>query len=891
MKNIYLHHESLDENTFGSKFSNISLLAKKGIRVPEFFCLSPKVFRDIFKNISIDVGEIVNEIDWEDQTDVLLKSQKIKDLFLTQELSISLYKEIEDIFDSHLGLDSIVSVRSCVRSDNIELKEDSADNAFAGMSESIMFLQKSDLKKAILTCFSSCYSQQVLIYRNKLKIPQFGMEVVVGIQRMIRGQESFIMFSKDPMDFKNQTVITCGHGTGEGIVQGKVETDHYLIDNSSGQIEKKIIPKLLKMDIDHESKKGIRIYDVELSLQNISCLTDEKIVKLWEVGKHIESIQQYPQDIEGCFDEFGNLYILQSRPIVIDKENLTVWSSLNVSESYPDISTPLTFSFAQNFYKTIFYDCYYMFGVSRKTLLENEHALSNMLGYLNGRIHYNIGNFYRLHGLSPLFPLFRKSWEEMIGLSMGYLIISENNKSDRFLSLFKGAFFTPVLLVKHLHNFSKFYTWWRKLFNRSQKEILLVHENPLKLYRIFLHIWKEVESNWGVTLVNDVFMGVTQTVLMKLISSSKKISDKKDEVLSDLLCGGENPISVDAMYSSLSIVKLINENDFYRKVFINNSSVSIWNEIQTNNQLAELKAVCHKHLELYGYRGLQELKLENDPPKNRPEYLIELLQGQLSNAAYFSDMKSEDEVRRKKIEIYLKENLGTFSIKRKLMIVLSNFLRKLVVQRENSRYCRSELFGISREIYKYIATCFVRDGIIESESDIFFCTFNEIQEMILGTGANDKLIEIVKIRKIEFQKNNDEFGKQTFSTVGPIYNKQFPFKEEFIYDESALRGLGSSNGIVTGKVRIVINPDPSIKLYPDEILVAKETDPGWLFLMVSAKGMVVERGSMLSHTAITGRKLGVPTVVSVPNATSILKDGDIITINGSSGIITIEKRA
>ena len=69
------------------------------------------------------------------------------------------------------------------------------------------------------------------------------------------------------------------------------------------------------------------------------------------------------------------------------------------------------------------------------------------------------------------------------------------------------------------------------------------------------------------------------------------------------------------------------------------------------------------------------------------------------------------------------------------------------------------------------------------------------------------------------------------------------------------------------------------------------TDPGWVFLMISAAGLVVEKGSLLSHTAIIGRELGVPTVVGLPSATVRIKTGDIIKVNGQTGIVEMVKPA
>ena len=73
-----------------------------------------------------------------------------------------------------------------------------------------------------------------------------------------------------------------------------------------------------------------------------------------------------------------------------------------------------------------------------------------------------------------------------------------------------------------------------------------------------------------------------------------------------------------------------------------------------------------------------------------------------------------------------------------------------------------------------------------------------------------------------------------------------------------------------------------------KVLIAETTDPGWVFLMVSAAGLVVEQGSLLSHTAIIGRELGVPTVVGVEGATELIRNGQLIQVNGQTGEIVFE---
>jgi len=106
----------------------------------------------------------------------------------------------------------------------------------------------------------------------------------------------------------------------------------------------------------------------------------------------------------------------------------------------------------------------------------------------------------------------------------------------------------------------------------------------------------------------------------------------------------------------------------------------------------------------------------------------------------------------------------------------------------------------------------------------------------------------------------------------------------------ALKGVGCSPGVVRGRAKVVRAPDPTLRVQ-GEILVAPMTDPGWVFLMVAAKGLVVERGSILSHTAIIGRELGIPTVVGVKDATSAIEDGQEIEIDGTLGTVSVSERS
>ncbi len=104
---------------------------------------------------------------------------------------------------------------------------------------------------------------------------------------------------------------------------------------------------------------------------------------------------------------------------------------------------------------------------------------------------------------------------------------------------------------------------------------------------------------------------------------------------------------------------------------------------------------------------------------------------------------------------------------------------------------------------------------------------------------------------------------------------------------ATLTGTPGSRGSVTGTARIVRGPDDFTRVNPDDILICPHTDPAWTPLLRIAAGVVTETGGMLSHAAIVARELHIPAVLGLTDATTRLRDGSHITIDGTTGAVTI----
>lgn len=135
-----------------------------------------------------------------------------------------------------------------------------------------------------------------------------------------------------------------------------------------------------------------------------------------------------------------------------------------------------------------------------------------------------------------------------------------------------------------------------------------------------------------------------------------------------------------------------------------------------------------------------------------------------------------------------------------------------------------------------------------------------------------------------------ELIAERITSSGLVYQEN-NFSSDPLVEESKdiLKGVGCSPGIVRSKARVVLHPEETEGLN-SEILVTHSTDPGWVVLFPSAAAIIVERGSLLSHSAIVSREMGKPCIVGVTGLLKQICTGDELEINGSTGVIRILER-
>ena len=183
------------------------------------------------------------------------------------------------------------------------------------------------------------------------------------------------------------------------------------------------------------------------------------------------------------------------------------------------------------------------------------------------------------------------------------------------------------------------------------------------------------------------------------------------------------------------------------------------------------------------------------------------------------------------------------------------------------------------------------DGVLESADQIYFLTFDEFRAASRGDTVDLDRVHARQAAKDDLAR----YQEPLFAIAGEIPPlEQWPLKCDAASadgEQREITGAAASPGVAVGRARVVLDAYADDPTEPGEVLVAPITDPGWMPLFVGAVAVVAEMGGELSHTMIVSRDLGIPAVVGALGATSAIKTGDLVEVDGSNGVVRILERA
>lgn len=857
----------LDARALGGKAQGLRRLQAAGCRVPRFWVVPADCFAAALGEAA---ARLRAALDGEKSSNPLCEAQAAAVAAVLDEPSVDarLRNAIVAALAGKLSSRRGYAVRSSA------VDEDSVRASFAGQLESRLNVPASEVVQSVLEVWRSAFSVRALAYRAQRKLCCDERISAVIVQEMVAAESSGVLFTRGPED-PEEMVVCAAFGLGEGVVDNRVEVDTYRMARASGAIRRQIAEKREQVVV---AARGTRIVAVAVSARRQAALDDRVLRELRSLGLRLETMFAMPLDVEFACDRWGRVHVLQARPITAPSrahESPRVWDNSNVVESYPGLTLPLTFSFAQLGYAVAFAPYMKRRMVAwfpfRDPLRERRELFQNLIGLVNGRVYYNLLNWYEMMSVLPGFASVRASWDRMIGVS-GRVQAREHRLAWLPRQLAWAYFVWRLLAIKRpVKRFTRRFTHVYGHFAALEyaglgAEALISRFEALK---------SALAEDWSLTLDNDF---AAMAYFEALHSLCRRWGGRKPEALANALLRRAPAMeSAEPVRALEQLAARVRHDTCLAALFASEDDERILAAVRAPRAYREFAEAFEAYLQAYGDRCLEELKLEQLTFRQCPAALIRTIREQLASPE-------------------VSPNRDAAVSQQALLRGIAHPLRRAVVRwvlrraqyalasRENMRFARTRVFGIVRRIFGELGRCFVSQGVLGRPEDIHYLTIDEVSSCVRGTGVTGDLAALVALRRGEYAAAAAQRPPGHLCTCGiPRWRGQ-PQQSDEIAGGTSADGTPCGGGRAEGLARIV--RDPRQTLPPGaHILVAESTDPGWVFLMARSAGIVVERGSVLSHTAIIGRELGIPTVIGVPQATRRIPEGAHLSIDGTTGRI------
>ncbi len=784
----------------------------------------------------------------------------------------------------------VVAVRSSAAD------EDGAQHSFAGQLDSFLFVRPGDVARRVAAVWHSGFGERIVAYRKEHGLRPMPRPPAVLIQRMIDADVAGVAFGADPVSGRRGVAVVAAlYGLGTALVSGECDADTYHVDREGRITHRVIADKQRCHRHAPDCAEGVHSVPVPADRALFPALKDEQIQAVAELVRRTGRHFGRPQDIEWAI-EGDQLYLLQSRPITSlastpDADGvLNLWDNSNIAESYNGITTPLTFSFAHRVYEEVYRQFCRILSVPPAVLARSDDIFRHMLGLIRGRIYYNLLNWYRLLTLLPGYSFNGRFMEQMMGVKQGLpeSILAEL-PGARFGSRLRDGLrllcSMGSLLVSHLRlprDIQRFYARLDQALGKGRPDLARLRPDELASY--YRNLEGQLLTRWDAPLINDFLAMIFYGVLRKL--TAKWCNDPEGTLQNDLLCGEGGMISAEPAARVRTLATIAGAEPELVADLCDGTLATIARAIEAS---PAFRAEYQAYLDKFGDRCMEELKLESATLHDDPLMLLRSV-GQMARRLGRTDPTAiaRDTDQRGRAETSVRRFLRWHPLRRVLFHWVLRNTRARVRDRENLRFERTRLFGRVRMIFVELGRQLHALELLEQPRDIFYLELNEILAFTDGTASCTDLKGLAALRLAEFDRYRSmPAPDERFETRGVVHHGHSFQGERTAEDKGGdqRKGLGCCPGVVRGPVRVIRDPR-NATLQTGDILVAERTDPGWIMLFPSAAGLLVERGSLLSHSAIVAREMGIPAIVSIDGVTRWLTDGDWVELDGKSGVVT-----
>ena len=835
--------ERIDRNDVvdvGAKGANLGELMRiDGIRVPDGFCVTTHAFERALAEVPsvADHLDQLSRLDPDGGEAIRTLSAQIRRAIEAAPIPPDVVSAIGESL-RRFGAHAAFAVRSSATA------EDLPGSSFAGQHDSYLdivgnLVDPSAILHHVRRCWASLFSERAVAYRRRNGFDDRDVRMAVVVQQMVAAEVAGILFTADPVT-SNRRVATveATWGLGEALVSGLVSGDVYRV--SHDVVAAAVIAQ------------GTR-----------PTLTDAQVIRLAQLGRRIEAHFGHPQDIEWCLvgDDFA---FVQSRPITTlfpvperDDDGNHVYLSVGHQQMMTDPLKPLGLSFWQMTTPAptaeaggrLFVDATRRLAspTSRAALLDVVGRSDPLTADALRSVLERDGFIRPVPDENPPGP----AGEDAPELVTDPAIVTELiGRSEASVAAAKRA--VATLSGTELLDFIRadIQELRRILFDPRSHQVFMSAMHATWWLNERLEEWLG-EKNAADTLTQSVPHNVTSEMGLALLDVADVIRPHPDVVA--FLHDGADDGFLDQL-----------------------------------PELAggrEAREAIQAWLDRYGMRCVGEIDITRPRWSERPATLVPLILGNIKNFEPGAGARRFEQGRQAALakEQELLERLRALpdgARKAEQTKRMIDRVRTFIGYREYPKYGMISRYFVYKQALLEEAERLVQAHVLRDRDDIFYLTFQELHDVVRSNRVDDQLIGR---RKDAFRSYQALTPPRVLTSDGEALTGTYRRDD---VPAGALIGLPVSAGTVEGRARVVTDVARA-ELDAGDILVTAYTDPSWTPLFLTAAALVTEVGGLMTHGAVIAREYGLPGVVGVPGATTLIRDGQRIRVDGSAGYVEL----
>jgi phosphohistidine swiveling domain-containing protein len=837
----------------GGKGASLARLSSAGLPVPDGFHITTSAYQHfvVEHKLQEQILAAVSTAALDQPGTLEEASSRIRKLFAQGAIPDDIAGEIRQAY-ARLGEGDLpVAVRSSATA------EDLPEMSFAGQQETYLNKHGAEaMLEAVKECWASLWTSRAIAYRLRQGIASDTVAIAVVVQKLVLADSAGILFTADPVSGqRDQVLISASWGLGEAVVGGMVTPDSLRVEKASGRVLNRQTADKQVMTV--RTTSATEEQPVPENLRQASVLDDAAAARLTSLGVQIEQLYGQPMDIEwACVD--SQFSILQARPITalpaIEAAPLiwpkpprgVMYGRTSFAEQIPNPVSPL--------FATL--------GL-RMTDIPTQELMKR---FTKAKIHYAYvpvnGYVFMVAGLSFL---------ELVA----YLRMT--------------AQITPLVLHGQEHCRVARQEFVREIQSWESKDVAALSPSELLsgagiLFQAAVRLYTYIQAG-TVPLSTGSEASFTQFY-------NRLVRRKGDPSATTFLFGSET-VALRAEKALFNLAGWCRERlalaDYLRQVPASQVAQDLSQPqppagLSTEDWTA-WRAQFQDYLAEHG-QMTYDLDFANPVPAEQPIALLETVKMYLRGGG--SDPYARHQA------ILERRSQATAAILARLHWPLKGWFQRLLRWAQTNAPGREDSLAdlglghpLIRRYLNELGRRLAAGGAIPNAESIYWLEEAEVQDLITALEAGEPLPDLSS-RIPPRRADRKRYLKVTPPALLPEKSKWsilVPWHRTSD-DQSTLHGTGTSAGQVTAPACVLIGPEDFPRMRPGDVLVAVTTTPAWTPLFAMASAVVTDIGGPLSHSSIVAREYGIPAVMAAGSATRRIQTGQIVTVDGSKGIVT-----